>query len=257
MRTLKLTLAYDGTAYAGWQMQAGGRPTIQGVVQEVLRRILQEPVHLIGSGRTDAGVHALAQVAHVRTDAILPVTRLQHALNSLLPSDIVVTGLEEAPRTFHARFAAKTKRYRYRLVTGPVVLPFERCYVHHVRRHLNVAVMRREAMALRGRHDVRAFHRSGRPVADTRRTIVEACVIRRDPSHLDIDIEADGFLYMMVRSIVGTLLDVGRGSRPAGTVARILKTQDRRLVGPTAPAKGLCLVGVTYSKSCRARIKMS
>ena len=246
VRTLKLTVAYDGTGYAGWQVQRrAGKPTIQGTLQQAFRQIVREQVVVVGSGRTDAGVHALAQVAHVTIRAAIPCERLRHALNSVLPPDSVVTDVVEAPAGFHARFDAVAKRYRYRIVNGPIVLPFERRYVHQVRVPLNLALMRREASVLLGRHDFRAFHNSGRPLADARRTISKIQVHRHDPE-LTIEIEANGFLYGMVRSIVGTLIDIGRGYRPAGTMARILKTRDRRLVGPTAPAKGLCLVCVQY-----------
>ncbi|MBI3320479.1 MAG: tRNA pseudouridine(38-40) synthase TruA [Candidatus Omnitrophica bacterium] len=254
MRTLKLTIAYDGTDYAGWQVQhdrrqkaegRGQRPTIQGTIEGALQRILQESVRVIGSGRTDAGVHALAQVAHVRIASSLSCTRLQRALNALLPPDIVVKRIERASPTFHARFAARTKRYRYCLVNGPIVLPFVRRYVHHVRVPLDLALMRREAEVLRGRHDVRVFHRRGRPVREARRVISDIQVRRRG-CELSIDIEANGFLHAMVRSIVGTLIDIGRGHRLPGTMAMIVKTGDRRLVGPTAPPHGLCLLRVKY-----------
>ena len=275
-RTLKLTLAYEGTNYAGWQIQRrASHPTIQGTLQEAFRRIVGERVRVVGSGRTDAGVHALVQVAHARVRSPLPCERLQRALNAVLPPDIVVTKVEEAPAGFHARFGARVKRYRYRIVTGGVVLPFERRYVHHVRVPLDAALMRREAKALRGRHDMRAFHKLSRPVADARRTISQISVRRRG-RELTIELEANGFLHGMVRSIVGTLIDVGRGHRPPGTMAQILKARerrpiasalgiprphcqrplhesrrrrdDRRLVGSAAPAKGLCLVSVRYRK---------
>ena len=247
MRTLKLTVAYDGTEYAGWQIQRSRHPpSVQGTIQQVLRKIAQEPIRVIGSGRTDAGVHALAQVAHVKIRSQIPCPRLQQALNSLLPSDLVVTRVEEAADGFHACFDANAKRYRYCLVTGPLVLPFERRYVHHVRYPLDVPLMRREAKTLLGRHEVRVFGGSGRSVRNSRRTIVDIQVIRRDRTHLDVEIEATGFLYKMVRSIVGTLIDIGRGHTPPGTMARIVRTQDRSLVGPTVPARGLWLVEVSY-----------
>ena len=245
MRTLKLTLAYDGTKYAGWQVQAVRQATIQGTLQAALHRILGEPVSVIGSGRTDAGVHAVGQVASCRVWSVTPCDRLQQAFNAVLPRDIVVTRLEEAPADFHARFHARSKRYRYRIATGPVVLPFDRRYVHHVPVALRLPLMRREASRLLGRHDLRPFHKAGRPVADTRRTISFVRLARRG-TLIECDIEANGFLYGMMRSIVGTLLDIGRGRLPAGTMARILKTQDRRLLGTAAPAKGLWLIEVKY-----------
>jgi tRNA pseudouridine38-40 synthase len=202
-------------------------------------------VRVVGSGRTDAGVHAIAQVAHIRIRATIPQERLKAALNSVLPSDIVVTQVEEASPGFHARFDAKSKRYRYCIVNGPTVLPFERRYVHHVRAPLNVPLMRREAALLHGRLDMRAFHKAGRPVSDTRRTISEIRIGRRG-MRLLIEIEASGFLYTMMRRIVGTLIDIGRGHRPPGTMARIFRVNAYGLVGQTAPAKGLFLLEVKY-----------
>ena len=256
MRTLKLTVAYDGTRYAGWQVQVargqtsevrrqkGRKPTIQGTLEQTLRRILQEPVHVVGSGRTDAGVHADAQVAHVRIHSRLECRRLQRSLNQLLPADIAVLRLEEAPAAFHARFSARRKRYRYRLYTGPAVPPFVRPYVHHLPTPLDLPAVRREAAALRGRHDFRAFARA-RPHGTTRRTITAVTCTRHGPE-LRLEVEGNGFLHTMVRSIVGTLLDVGRGRLPEGTVRRLLRTGDRRLAGTTAPAGGLTLLSVGY-----------
>ena len=245
MRTLKLTLAYDGTDYAGWQVQPG-RTTIQGTLQDALKQILGEPVNVVGSGRTDAGVHALGQVAHARVHSMMPVDRLHRALNANLGRSIVVLSLDEAPPSFNAQYDARRKRYRYSIINAPFALPFEWRYVHRVPIPLNVARMRGELRALIGRHDFRPFHRAGRIVPDARRTVFFAGLTRRGP-RLDIEIEANGFLYMMMRALVGTLLDVGRGARPAGTIATILKTGDRGLVGPTAPARGLCLVSVGYT----------
>jgi tRNA pseudouridine38-40 synthase len=245
VRTLKLTIAYDGTRYAGWQIQKGRRPTIQGTLERVLRRILQEPVKAVGSGRTDAGVHALAQVAHVRTRSAIAIARLQHSLNALLPSDLAVLRIEEVHPAFHARFHAVSKRYRYRIVLGDVVPPFVRPYVHSVRAPLNLALMRREAAALKQRHDYRGFARAGSVNGNAIRTITDLRLTRQG-QELRLEVEGSGFLHTMVRSIVGTLLDVGRGRLPPGTIRRMLQTGDRRLAGTTAPAKGLHLVSVTY-----------
>ena len=251
MRTLKLTIAYDGTRYAGWQAQrhsrTGGRPTIQATLERTLRRILREPVRVVGSGRTDAGVHAEAQVAHVRTRASLPAARLLRAANALLPADLAVTRIEEVGQEFHARFGAKRKRYRYRLFTGAAAPPFIRPYVAHVRAPLDLARMRREAAALKGRHDFRAFARAG-SLASGRsavRTIADI-VLRRRGDELRLDIEGNGFLHTMVRTIAGTLIDVGRGRLPPGTARRMLRTGSRALAGTVAPAQGLTLRAVTY-----------
>ena len=254
MRTLKLTIAYDGTRYAGWQVQRSAthharrttqKPTIQGTLEQVLRKILQEPVVVIGSGRTDAGVHALAQAAHVKTRSAMPCARLLRSLNQLLPPDIAVTRLEEIDEAFHARFDARRKRYRYRMFTGAVPPPFIRPYVHHIRTPLNLSLMRRELAALKGRRDFRAFARQPQPGRTTIRAVTDARLVRRG-SELHLELEGSGFLHTMARSIAGTLIDVGRGRLPAGTVRRMLTTGDRRLAGTTAPPQGLSLVVVEY-----------
>jgi tRNA pseudouridine38-40 synthase len=248
MRTLKLTIAYDGTRYSGWQVQAraqGHQPTIQGTLERVLARVLQEPVRVIGSGRTDAGVHALAQVAHLRTRSRIPPARLQQSLSGLLPRDIAVIRVEDAPSGFHARFDARRKRYRYRIFTGPVVPPFIRAYVHHVPVRLNISAMRRELAAVKGQRDFRAFARQGGAGRTTVRAI-SAARLSRQGSELHVEVEGNGFLHTMVRSIAGTLIDVGRGRLPPGTVRRMLATGERRLAGTTAPPGGLSLVDVSY-----------
>lgn len=247
MRTLKLTIAYDGTRYAGWQRQAHSgeqRPTIQETMERALAHILQEPVKVIGSGRTDAGVHALAQVAHVRMRSSMPCHRLLCAVNHMLPPDIAVSHIEDAAPGFHARFSARRKTYRYRCFTGVVVPPFIRPYVHHVRARLNVALMRREAASLRGRHDFRAFAHAGSAAATTR--TIYAIALTRRGQELQLDVEGNGFLRTMVRSLAGTLIDIGRGHLPAGTVRRMLTRRARHLAGTTAPAAGLSLLRVTY-----------
>lgn len=250
MRTLKLTIAYDGTRYGGWQVQIGhqaSKPTIQGTLEQTLRQLLRERVAVIGSGRTDAGVHALAQVAHIRTRSLMPVVRLLRSLNQLLPPDIAVTRIEEASAHFHAQYRAVKKRYRYRIFTGHVVPPFIRPYVHQVYTPLNLARMRREAAALRGRHDFRAFAKAAATTRrSTKRTIGDVRLVRRS-GELHLDVEGNGFLHTMVRSIAGTLIDVGRGKLPPGTVKRMLATKNRRMTGTTAPAKGLTLVSVDYA----------
>ena len=259
MRTLRLTIAYEGTRYAGWQIQArpirhsifgirhSTRPTVQGTLERVLRRIVQEPVRVIGSGRTDAGVHALAQVAHVKTQSAISCERLRRSLNQLLPSDIAVTGVEDVEPTFHARFAARSKHYRYRIATGAVVSPFARRYVHHVPVPLKTALMRREAAGLRGRHQFGSFARQEGGGKPTDRTITHVALRRRN-DELHLDLEGNGFLHTMVRSIAGTLIDIGRGRLPPGTIQRLLHHPAREHVGTTAPARGLTLVGVSYEE---------
>ena len=245
-RTLKLILAYDGTQFSGWQIQRNAPRTVQAILQRTLKDILGERVTVMASGRTDAGVHALAQVAHLKVANPMPCWKLQRALTHYLPPDLAVTKIEEALDGFHAQFDAKRKRYVYRIVNGPAVLPFERPYVHQVWVPLNVARMRKEAAALKGRHNFRSFQAAGRQVKDPRRTI-HAIRVTKQGSRLTIEVEADGFLYNMVRNIVGTLLEIGRGRLPPGTMRHLLRARDRRLAGPTAPARGLCLVRVQYS----------
>jgi tRNA pseudouridine38-40 synthase len=261
MRTLKLTIAYDGTRYAGWQIQNRGRqpsaargqkPTIQGTLERVLAQILQEPVKVVASGRTDAGVHALAQVAHVKIRSAVACERLVRSVNQLLPPDIAVMRVEDVEAAFHARFRAARKRYRYRLFTGAVVPPFLRPYVHHVHTPLNLAVMRREVAALLGRHDFRAFARANGSGGSTVRAITDV-QLRRRGDEIQVELEGNGFLHTMVRSIAGTLLDVGRGRLSPGTVRRMLRTGRRALAGTTAPAKGLALISVDYADSERWR----
>lgn len=256
LRTLKLTIAYDGSRYAGWQRQGkrekvkgkSWRLTIQGTLERVLQKILREPVRVIGSGRTDAGVHALAQVAHLKTRSRLPCDRLLRSVNALLPPDLSVIQIAEAPATFHARFSATHKQYRYRLFTGPVVTPFIRPYVHHVRAALNLALMRREAVSLKGGHEFRAFARARRHAPGTTRRVITSIELRRKGKEIQLDIEGNGFLHTMVRSITGTLIDIGRGRLPPGTIRRLLRTGERRLAGTTAPPRGLTLVSVNYPK---------
>lgn len=248
-RTLKLTIAYDGSRYAGWQVQAAkSGPTVQGTLERVLRQILQEPVRVTGSGRTDAGVHAAGQVGHIRTRSKLTRTRLLRSINRLLPPDIAVLRIDESGARFHARFHAVRKRYRYRMYTGEVVPPFIRPYVLHVTAALDVALMRREAGALKGRHDFRAFARAGHGRRSTVRGISAIRLARRGPE-LHLDVEGNGFLHTMVRSIAGTLIDVGRGRLPSGTMRQLLRGGRRTEAGATAPASGLTLLSVSYGRN--------
>jgi tRNA pseudouridine38-40 synthase len=264
LRTIKLTIAYDGTGYAGWQRQtrrrksgtpaASALPTIQEALEHALESVLRHPVQVIGSGRTDAGAHAAAQIAHLKTSSRIPASQLARALNHLLPETIAVTAAADAPSSFHARRAAVSKLYRYRIYTGRVVPPFIRRYVHHARSRLNIRLMREELRGLEGVHDFRGFARAGHGRATTRRAILRAR-LRRSDDELYLDILGDGFLHAMVRSIAGTLIDVGRGRLPGGTVRKILRTGDRRLAGTTAPAHGLILLSVQYAARTEQRAR--
>ncbi len=249
MRTLKLTLAYDGTAYAGWQVQPG-RPTVQGRLEAAIQNVTGQQVRVLASGRTDAGVHALGQVVGLQTQSDLPVDVLRRALNAQLPEDVVVLEVAEAAEGFHPIRDAVRKRYRYILHDGPVREVFRRQYCWHYKHgRLDAEAMARAAAALRGRHDFRSFQSSGAQRESTVRTVYELTVQRGRGDQQDwitLEIEADGFLYNMVRAIVGTLVEVGRGARPETWPAEVLQAVDRAAAGPTAPPQGLFLVRVEY-----------
>jgi tRNA pseudouridine38-40 synthase len=247
-RTLKLTLAYDGTDFAGWQIQSNAR-TVQGTLRDVLVRITGEPVSLFGSGRTDAGVHALAQVASFDTDSHHSCDVFQRALNAELPPDIAVLAVEEAPPGFHAQRAALRKRYRYVIHDAGVRDVFARRYCWAVPYPLDDSAMHRAAKPLVGRHDFSSFETAGSPRETSERTIY-ALDIKRPHSdrqyELHIEVEADGFLYNMVRAIAGTLVQVGRGVQPQQWVRQVLASKDRSAAGVTAPPQGLFLLRVEY-----------
>lgn len=243
-RHIRLDVQYDGTDYAGFCIQPGV-PTIQGELEAALAGLLGEPIHLTAASRTDAGVHALGQVVAFFTEGLVPVERLVQALNDRLPPDIAVTAATEVPEDFHPRFDAIGKLYTYRILNRPVRSPIICRYAWHVAEPLNLAAMRDAAAALVGEKDFAAFCAAG----GTARTTV------RNLYRLDIDTSADlievrlaanGFLYMMARIIVGTLVEVGLGRRRPGDLEGILAGRDRRRAGKTAPPQGLCLVRVDY-----------
>jgi tRNA pseudouridine38-40 synthase len=248
MRSLKLTLAYDGTAYAGWQWQTN-LPTVQAALEQALQKITGQRVRAIASGRTDAGVHALGQVIGISTDSKLPPAVLVKALNANLPADIRVLDVHEAPAGFHAIRDAISKRYRYVIQDGPFYDLFARSYAWYVRQRLDVEAMRAAAQPLLGTHDFSSFETAGSQRLTSVRTVREILVERLfvDLSErVIIEVEADGFLYNMVRNIVGTLVEVGRARQTAGWVADVLAAKDRRLAGMSAPPQGLFLVRVDY-----------
>ena len=255
MRTHKLTVAYDGTEYVGWQRQAAG-VSIQGCLETALRDIEGAPVAVVGAGRTDAGVHALGQVAGVRLEAGIDSGALARALNARLAADIRVVASEAAPDTFHARFDAVAKSYRYRLAHGPVMSPFLRRYAWHVREPLDVEAMTEAGRMLVGEHDFAAFQAAGSSVRTTVRTLFDLTVRRVSPGaraetrggagSTVIEVSGSGFLRHMVRTIVGTLVEVGRGRWGPAEVERVLGGADRSAAGPTAPARGLFLTAVRY-----------
>ncbi len=243
MRTLKLKLEYDGTAFSGWQAQPGRR-TVQGVLAEACARILRHEVRVVGAGRTDAGVHARGQVASLRTESALAPERVLRGLNAILPEDVAVLSVEEAPPDFDARFSARAKWYRYRIHNSPVPSPLERMFSHHVRFELDLDRMRAAARPLVGTHDFRGFAREAdeRP---TVRTLFSVDVNRR-ATIIEIDVRGDGFLYNMVRAIAGTLIEVGRGKKAIDACEAVLSTGERAVAGPTVPPQGLFLMEVIY-----------
>jgi tRNA pseudouridine38-40 synthase len=241
---LRLVLSYDGTAYAGWQIQPD-ITTVQGLVMAAARPLLGPETRVIGASRTDAGVHALGQVASVRTDSALAASAVRGALNAALPEDIRVLEAAEAPPGFDARRSATGKRYGYLIDNGPTPSPLLRRYAWHVARPLDAAAMRGALAALRGRHDFSAF--CAAPGRDT----IPVCVVRgvhvvRRKQRLAVLVSADRFLHHMVRNIVGSLVAVGRGAREPAWLAQVLAAGDRSRAGPTAPAHGLTLVRVLY-----------
>lgn len=241
----KLIIEYDGTAYHGWQDQ-GDLPTIQGEIEKALAAISGRRVRVFGSGRTDAGVHAWGQVASVTLETRLGPRELQNALNSLLPADIVIRQCLPAEPAFHARYSASSKVYHYRILNRAVAPAVGRQYVWAIRHPLDRAAMRTAIAPLLGRHDFKAFEGAGSPRRHTVREVIAAELTETAPDELVFAIEADGFLRGMVRNIVGTLVEVGKGRRTPEDVERILRSRDRRNAGITAPPQGLFLVVVRY-----------
>ena len=255
MRNIKLTIEYEGTNYCGWQVQKSHQVTksprhqkksIQEIIENTLSKILQERIRLIASGRTDAGVHALAQVANFKTCSNIALDKLQRALNGNLPQDIAISDIEEVNLDFHSRFHAKSKIYRYTILNRGWSSPLLRNTVYFYPYPLDVKLMRQEARCLLGRHDFKSFCASGSSTKDTVRIIKKIAIRNIRYALLAIDIEADGFLYNMVRNIVGTLIEIGRGRFSKGGLKKILLAKNRKFAGPAVPACGLCLLKVGY-----------
>ena len=238
----KLVLSYDGTDFCGWQRQPNSR-TVQGVIEQALARITGKKISVTGAGRTDAGVHALGQAASFRADLRLKKAELQRALNAVLPEDVRVLSVRKAPPDFNARKMAKAKVYRYRLFNGRRVSPFLVRYVLHWPGRLDIAKMSDAARLFVREADFTAFS-SNRLLHPVRR-IIRSEIKTRGPE-ITYTVEATGFLRYMVRTIMGTLLEVGRGKMEPQRVEEIFRQNRRSLAGPTAPAKGLCLVKVIY-----------
>jgi tRNA pseudouridine38-40 synthase len=241
MRRLRITVSYDGGGFHGWQVQPG-LPTIQGVLEEIIGGIEGKPLHVAGSGRTDAGVHACAQVAAFSMENPIPPANLKRAINRLLPPAIRILSVDEASPEFHPRFDAKAKTYEYRIFRSEVCSPFEWPYVYHFPYPLDEERMARMAQAFQGEHDFSAFAASDERDAEgkSKVRVIYASVLERNTDRLIFRVRGSGFLKHMVRNLVGTLIEAGRGN-----IADVTSLPARS--GPTAPAKGLFLVRVEYA----------
>jgi tRNA pseudouridine38-40 synthase len=243
----KLTIAYDGTSYSGWQVQPHDL-SIQQVLQKAMGIILRRPIVLTGSGRTDAGVHAAGQIAHFKHDTEIDLYRFHNSLNSLIPHDIRVIVIEPVSLDFHAQYSAVGKEYHYHLYLDKVMDPFRRHYCWHLHQPLDDDLLRQAAALFVGTHDFTSFaneaHR-GSASKDPVRTLKRLTVVE-ELGGLRLEFEADGFLYKMVRNSVGTLVDVASGKRPLGDVVKIFSARDRRQGSMAAPPQGLFLMNVQY-----------
>jgi tRNA pseudouridine38-40 synthase len=265
MRNLCVVLAYDGTDFRGWQRQPG-TPTIQECLERSIERVIGRPTHVWGSGRTDAGVHALGQVANFKTDCPIPGENLLKALNDILPPTVRVKEVREVSEAFHARYDVRAKTYRYRILQAPTCSPFLWRFVWHYPYPLRHEQMAAAAQLIEGEHDFTSFaaveskepearsQNSESTIQDSkppdkemvRRIFSSQLILRPRTSMLIYDVRGSGFLHHMVRSIVGTLVEVGRGKLAPEDITRILAARERSRAGPTAPAQGLCLVKVEY-----------
>jgi tRNA pseudouridine38-40 synthase len=245
MRNIKLTIEYDGTNYQGWQRQKNTHQTLQEIIEKTLKRILQESVWLIASGRTDAGVHARAQVANFKTNSRIHSRNLKQALNSLLPDDIVITKAQDVDLDFHSRFDAKGKIYRYTILNQKHPSARWRNFAYFLPYKLDLKLMQRAARLLLGRHNFRSFQAADKKPRSSIRTI-QKIKVSSEGNFIYIDIQADGFLYKMVRNIVGTLIEIGRKKHSLASIQKILASRNRRFAGPTVPGYGLCLLQVKY-----------
>jgi len=245
MHNYKLTIQYDGGRYKGWQRLGGGEHTIQGKLEEILSEAVGHPVEVIGSGRTDAGVHALGQVANVKLREPWSETKLRNVLNHQLPPDISVLSVERVDEDFHARFDAKEKTYLYKIWNEDHSHPFMRRYSMHVKKKLDIAEMRRAARHFLGEHDFTAYSNAKANKKKTVRTIYSLDIGTQD-GFIEIRVRGDGFLYNMVRKIVGTLIEVGMGEKRVEDVPAIIASRDRSLTGRMAEAYGLYLESIGY-----------
>ncbi|UCF73212.1 MAG: tRNA pseudouridine(38-40) synthase TruA [Deltaproteobacteria bacterium] len=244
-RNIKLIIAYDGTGYFGWQRQ-NDKPTIQGMIEQKIGLMVGKPVSLIGAGRTDAGVHALYQVANFRVSSRLTPPIFLNGLNSLLPDDIIIKEAEYVPFDFHARYSAKSKVYEYRIHNQKLGSPFLRHYAWHIPRLLDLKAMEECLEIIKGPHDFSHFCTAGDRKADPVRNMIQADLEVQKGNLLVFNFEANGFLRHMVRNIMGTIVKVGLGEISTGSLSEVLESRDRRHPGAKAPPGGLYLKDVRY-----------
>ncbi|MDO4553621.1 MAG: tRNA pseudouridine(38-40) synthase TruA [Lachnospiraceae bacterium] len=244
MKRYKLIVAYDGTNYSGWQLQENA-PTIEGVVNEGLSRLLGQPIQVIGASRTDAGVHACGNVAVFDAETTIPGDRIKYALNSLLPPDVRIMDSEEVDDEFHPRFCDTVKTYEYVILNTKDPLPMRRLYTYWYSRPLDVEKMRKAAQQIPGKKDFKSFCAAGAQVKTTIRNVTDVRV-RKEGDLITIQVKGEGFLYNMVRIIAGTLIKIGDGSWNPEKMTEIIESKDRTKAGPTAPPQGLTLVKIEY-----------
>ena len=244
MKRYKITVSYLGTNYCGWQTQKNGT-SVQSVLENAFSKLFGAKTAVTGSGRTDAGVHALGQVAHFDAETSIPAEKIPFAINTMLPEDVRVLSCEEVSPDFHARFQAKEKTYVYKLYLSPHLNPLKNATAENICVPLDFAEMEKAARFIEGTHDFRCFEASGSSVKDTVRT-VEKVEIIKNGEDVEIRVTGNGFLYNMVRILTGTLVAAGTGAMTTADVMQVLEQKDRKLAGPTAPAQGLFLQQVKY-----------
>ena len=248
MKNFKIIIEYDGTSYHGWQRQKNER-TIQEEIEKALLTMTGEKTVLTASGRTDAGVHALGQVANFHCDTDLSPQAFQNGLNSLTKDDIVIISCDIAYENFHSRFDAKSKIYNYRILNRNLPAAINRQYIWFIRKKLDLVSMRHAARHIIGSHDFKAFEGTGSPRSHTTRCVMKADIVEQENGFIVFEVEADGFLRFMVRNIVGTLVDVGLGKITTNDFKKILLSENRSMAGATAPPHGLFLMKVKYGSS--------
>lgn len=245
MKNIKIILQYEGTRYQGWQKQESSSNTIQGKIEAILQKMTEQPVQLFASGRTDAGVHALGQVANFIIDTDLSEQQIMDYLNQYLPEDIAVVSIEEVEKRFHSRLHAKKKTYQYRVRNASIPDVFTRRYVYQIPEPLDLESMVLAAKSLCGKHDFKAFTSTKKGKKSTIRTI-ETITIKRVEDEIVFSYTGDGFLYHMVRIVTGTLLEIGKGNKTPEEISVILESGLREQAGPLVPALGLTLMHVSY-----------